>query len=290
MKDIKGFCKLMDISVPEYEHFDYYLEQLCKLDRWKNLREMIVLYEKAEETITDMFDYKIKKSNEIIGFLQGTRAFNELTDDNLLPELPITKNFEYLEDKKYLSIDIRQANWSVLKKYDPQFLNELGDTYEDLLKRFDMPELLKYSKQFRQYIFGNINPKRQAKAQRLITQEIIEKYKHLGLKITCIKNDEVIYSFDSFDDITEILQTLNLTKFKTKLFTIKRIKDFRINVYMDESGRFLHKELAGCNGNQYFLCLKKYILEEPIDIRDLYFRMDGNLAIWSVDELKVELK
>lgn len=290
MKDVKGFCKLMDISVPEFEHFDYYIEQLSKLERWKNLKEMVFLYEETEKIIPDIFEYKIKKSNEIIQFLQKTRAYNELNDDNLLPELPLTKSFEYEEDKRYLSIRIKQADWITIKKYDPQFLNELGDSYENLLKKFELPEIFLYSKQFRQYIFGNINPKRQNKAQRLIIQEIIEKYKHLGLEIICIKNDEVIYSFNSFDDITEITQTLDLNRFKTKLFTIKRVQDFRINLYMNESGYVLYKELAGCSGNQYFLYLKKYILEEPIDIRDLYFRIEGNSAIWNIDELKVELK
>ena len=35
--------------------------------------------------------------------------------------------------------------------------------------------------------------------------------------------------------------------------------------------------------------LKKYIFNEPCDIRDLYFRMDGDLAIWNVDGLNIEL-
>lgn len=290
MKDIKGFCKLMDINVPEFQHFDYYINQLCKLERWKNLKEMIRLYEKAEEVIPDMLEYKIEKTNQIVNFLQGTRAFSELNDDNLLPDLPTTKSFEYLEGKKYLSIDIRQANWIVFKKYDPEFLNELGDTYENLLKKFDVLEIFLYSKQFRQYIFGNINPKRHGRAQRLMVQEIIEKYKHLGLEIICIKNDEVVYSFDSFDDITEITKTLDKSRYKTKIFSIERVEDFRIHSHMNEVGGFLHKELAGCGGNRYFLCLKKYILNEQLDIRDLYFRVDGNSAIWNIDELKLELK
>ena len=36
--------------------------------------------------------------------------------------------------------------------------------------------------------------------------------------------------------------------------------------------------------------LKKFIFDEPIDIRDLYFRMDGSLAIWHDEGLKLELK
>ncbi len=289
MKDVKGFCKLMDISVPEYEHFDYYINQFSKLEKWKNIKDLIKIYEESEEKYGNLYEYRLKKSNEIINYLKSTRAYNELQDDNLIPDYPTTKNFEYSEDKKYISIDIKKANWIVLKKYDPEFAPELGDSYEDFIAKFDVPEIFNHSKQLRQYIFGNINPKRQGKAQRVITQSILNKYNHLNLEIACIKNDEVIYSFESFDQIEEILTTVDREIFKIKLFTVKRVKDFRINTFLSESGAELYKEMVGCNGNQFFMNLKNHIFEEPLDIRDLYFRIDGSLAIWNVEGLKISL-
>ena len=289
MRDVKGFCKLMDISVPEYEHFDYYINQFSKLEKWKNIKKLIKIYEEAEEKYGDLYEYRLKKSNEIIEYLKNTRAYNELQDDNLLPDLPTTKNFEYSEDKKYISIDINKANWVVLKKYDPEFAPELGDSYEDFISKFDVPEIFNHSKQLRQYIFGNINPKKQGKAQRVVTQSILNKYNHLNLDIACIKNDEVIYSFESFNQIEEILTSVDREIFKIKLFTVKRVQDFRINTFLSESGEELYKEMVGCNGNQFFMNLKNHIFEEPLDIRDLYFRMDGSLAIWNVDKLKISL-
>jgi len=289
MRDVKGFFKLMDISVPSYEHYDYYVEQLSKTEKWKNIKELIKLFEDAEEKYGDLYEYRFKKANEIIEYLKNTRAYNELIYDNLIPDYPTTKSFEYSEHKKYLSIDIRKANWVVLKKYDPEFAPELGNSYDDFISKFDVPEIFNHSKQLRQFIFGNINPKRQGKAQRVIVQDLIDRYAHLNLDIACIKNDEIIYSFDTLDQITEILNSVDTEKFKTKLFTVKRIEDFRINTYLSESGEVLYSEMVGCNGNLFFLYLKKYILNEPLDIRDLYFRMDGNLAIWSVEGLKVSL-
>ncbi len=289
MKDIKGFCKLFDLNVTDYDEFDYYIEQLSKVDRWKNLKELIVLFEKAEEDFGDLFEFRIKKSNEIIEFLQSTRAYHELNDDNLLPDYPITKTFQYEEGVNYLSVDIKKANWVVLKKYDPIFMNELGNSYDELLDKFGIPELFRHSKQFRQYIFGNVNPRRQGKAQRVIIEDFINRFKHLNLNIACIKNDEVIYTYNDISDISEILETIDRELFKIKLYTVKKVQDFRINFYTDEKGNYIHKEMIGCNGNQFFLYLKKYLLEEPLDIRDLYFRMDGNIAIWKVDGLKVEL-
>lgn len=289
MRDIKTFVKLFDLNVPEFEHFDYYIEQYSKLERWKNLPELIRLYEMFENEVDDVYQYKIDKSNQIIDFLKTTRAYNELNDDNLIPDLPFTKNFEYSEDRKYLSIDVNLANWTVLKKYDPEFLNELGDSYRELLRRFGVNPIFYNSKQFRQYIFGNLNPKRQTKAQRVIIEELIQKLSKYQLEIVCIKPDEVIYVFDEISEISEIINNLDIEKFKYKIFTIKRCEDFRINSFYDNLGNSTHSDLSGCNGNKYFIYLKKYIFNEPLDIRDLYFRIDGDLAIWNIEGLKTEL-
>ncbi len=80
-----------------------------------------------------------------------------------------------------------------------------------------------------------------------------------------------------------------MSRFKIKIFTIEKVEDFRIDYVVDESENLLYKEIVGCNGNRFFLLLKKYVFNEPLDIRDLYFRMDGNMAVWRVDNLNVNL-
>jgi hypothetical protein len=290
MKDIKGFCKLFDINIPEYSEFDYYINQLSKTWRWKNIKDLIKLYQEAESEINDIYQFRMDKSNEIIDFIRSTRAFSELNDDNLINDYPTTKNFTYDSSKRYLSVDIKMANWTTLKRYDPDFLNELGNSYEELLEKFGLSEIFKYSKSLRQYIFGNLNPKRQIKFQRKIIEDLIQEYKHLNLKTVCIKNDEIIWEIDCNQKLNNILSTIDNNLFKTKLFEVDRVDDFKIHSYYDNLGKFLYKEMVGCNGNLFYINLKKYILDEEIDIRDLYFRMDGNLAIWNYEGLKLELK
>lgn len=289
MKDIKGFCKLFDLSIPEHSEFEYYVDLFSKIKKFSHIPEMIPLFREAENQLGDLQEYRYKKAEEIIQFLQKTRAFEELNDDNLLPDLPVTKNFQYSEEKFYFSVDMKSANWQILKNYDPPFLNELGDSYQEFLKKFEVPQVFWHSKQFRQFIFGNINPKRQIRAQRVQIQRVIEQFKSSNLPIEILKNDEVVWSFEDWNSPKEIIQQLDPEKYKWKIFKVQRIDDFRINHHYDLDGNFQYKELVGCNGNLFFYFLKKYILQEPLDIRDLYFRSDGNLAIWKIDGLKVEL-
>lgn len=289
MKDIKSFCKMFDLNVPSFDEFDYYKNQFSRLDRWKNLDELIKLYESAESEIVDMFEYRMNKIDEIITFIKSTRAYNDMVDDNLIPDYPTNKGFEYSEGVNYLSVDLRMANWQAMKKYDPDFINELGDTYSVLLNKFDVPEIFHKSKHFRQYIFGNLNPKRQIKMQRVLVQDVINALQKHGLKIECVKNDEVIYSFDNIEDVREIIEGLDGDDFMVRAFTIKKVENFRINQYLcKDSGEILHSEPVGCNGHKFFMYLKKYIFNEPYDIRDLYFRMDGELAIWNTEKLKLK--
>ena len=91
------------------------------------------------------------------------------------------------------------------------------------------------------------------------------------------------------DDVVEIIQGLRDSIFKCKAFTIRKIEDFRINDYIDVDTSNISSDIVGCNGHKYFINLKKYVFNEDLDIRDLYFRMDGDLAIWNMDNLKVEL-
>lgn len=289
MRDIKGFCKLFEINIPDYNHFDYYIDQLSKLEKWKDVRNLLELYLLAEGEVGDVFDFKVQKSNQIIDFIKSTRAYAELNDDNLIPDLPTTKNFSYNDKSWYLSVDIRMANWYILKKYDPDFLNELGDSWEGLLNRFGMPEVFHHSKSLRQFIFGNLNPKRQIKAQRVVIQELINRLEPLQLSIACVKNDEVIFELDDISIVEKILSEVDTKIFKTKLYKVERVDDFRINHYYNPSGSLLYKDLVGCNSHIFYLNLKKLILLENIDIRDLFFRMDGNLAIWNYEGLKLEL-
>lgn len=288
MKDIKGFVKLFDFNIPDYNHFDYYISQLSKLKQWSNIYDLVELYKDFEKNCDDVLKYKIEKSNQIIEHIRNSHAYQEIICHPMI-DLPTTKNFVYEEDKIYVSIDIIKANYSILKKYDPAHINDLGDSYEDLLAKFDVHPIFNHSKEFRQFIFGNLNPKRQIKAQREVIEELRKSLSHLGLEEICVKSDEIIYAVDSFETAELLSQLVDSNKFKLRVYKVERIEDFRLNTYYDVLGNELEKALVGCNGTRYYIYLKQLILNEALDIRDLLFKADGNVAIWYIEGLKVEL-
>ena len=288
MKDPKSFVKLFDLNVPVIEHLDYYINQMSKTQKYKDIRHFLSLYEESEVEIDDAYEFRKNKSQEIIEFIKGTNAYNELCYDKNLIDYPTAKSIEYLEEIKYFSIDLRSANWVALKHYDPSHINELGNDYIDFLSKFNLPKVFLHSKYLRQFIFGNVNPKRLIKVQRHLIQEMVRKYQD-KLQVEGVRNDEVIFSFNDFKEIESIYGEIDHDKYKTKIFTIERVEDFRIDTSYNVFGEILHKEMMGVDGTLFYIKLKEYITGEELDIRDLYFKSNGRKAIWVIDNLKVEL-
>ena len=288
MKDPKSFVKLFDLNVPVIEHLDYYIDQMSKTQKYKDIKHFLSLYQESEMEISDAYEFRKNKSQEIIDFIKGTNAYNELCYDKNLIDYPTAKSIEYVEGVKYLSIDLRSANWVALKHYDPPHINELGNDYIDFLSKFNLPKVFLHSKYLRQFIFGNVNPKRLIKVQRNLIQEMVRKYQD-DLQVEGVRNDEVIFSFNDFSEIKDIYNQINHDRYKTKIFTINRVEDFRIDNLYDIDGNLVHREMMGVDGTLFYIKLKEYITGEELDIRDLYFKSNGRKAIWVIDNLKVEL-
>jgi len=288
MKDPKSFVKLFDLNVPVIEHLDYYIDQMSKTQKYKDIKHFLSLYQESEMEIDDAYEFRKNKSQEIIEFIKGTNAYNELCYDKNLIDYPTTKSIEYIEGVKYFSIDLRSANWVALKHYDPPHINELGNNYIDFLSKFNLPKVFLHSKYLRQFIFGNVNPKRLIKVQRNLIQEMVRKYQG-DIQVEGVRNDEVIFSFKNFSEIKDIYNQIDHDKYKTKIFTINRVEDFRIDNLYDIDGNLFHREMMGVDGTLFYIKLKEYITEESLDIRDLYFKSNGRKAIWVIDNLKVEL-
>ena len=285
MRDVKSFCKLFDLNVPSYEDFDYYRSLYRRVERHSDIDELVAMYEELEETVDDMFAYRVECTSKLVDYIESTRAFNDLNLDPMVPDLPVNKSFEFKEGRYYVSFDLSKANWQAVKSYDPDFLNELGESWEALVDSLGIPPLFARSKQLRQYVFGNLNPKRLMKVQRRMIQSLIDSLPTPD----CVKHDEVILSFDDLGTADKFATLYAPHNFKSRVFTVDVRVGYRINNYLDGNGNVCDREPVGCNGHRYFMVLKQDVFGEPLDVRDLYFRLEGDLAIWKVPGLNVNI-
>ncbi len=317
IRDVRSFCKLFDMNVPSYEDLGYYLgiyDRLGPRIAGRNgVSALVDLFLDMEAEVGDPYEYKLKKGDEAVSFLKSTRAFEELNDDNLIKDLKVDREVRLEAGKRYVSVDLRMANWQALKRYDPPFLNELGDTYADFLAKVGAHPALLESKHFRQFVFGHANPKRQVRAQRAIVQELIdllggkdgvafrEEHGLSPLVLEFVKFDEAIFSYSDPADLMQLNMPGKKADFRMTPFEVEFVEDFRIHSIWSMPGEVMtasefgqkvvpsHREIVGCSGHRFFMQAKRHILREPLDERDLYFRMDGNLAVWKVDGMGISL-
>jgi hypothetical protein len=285
MKDVKNFCKLFDLSVPSYDEFDYYRSMYKRIGRHSDIDNLITMYEEVENSVGDMLKYRVDNSERLVNYIKSTRAFTDLNLDPMIPDLPVNKSFTYEEGKYYVSFDLIKANWQAVKKYDPDFINEMSDSWESLVSGMDMHPIVSRSKQLRQYVFGNLNPKKLMKVQRHIVEDLV-----LSLSgVVCIRYDEVVLVRETFEAAKLLVDSVSDDRFRASIFMVNQYDGFRINSYFDNSGVVVDREPVGCNGHKYFMTLKTHIFDEALDVRDLYFRMDGELAMWVLPEIDVKI-
>lgn len=281
MKDIKGFSKLFKINIPYQKEWKYYIDEYSKFPGFEDIKQKLNLYQELEDEI-DIFSVKKEKSNEIIKFIKNTKAYGLMNSDNNIPSLYTNKTIKYQSGFKYISIDIKKANYKSIKKYN--LYGELPDSYDKLLDMFDVPELFKQSKSFRQFIFGNLNPKRQRRVQRNMVEEVIKLIGN-SLELHLVSHDEVIYKFEDYSQLGDIVKLIS-DDFRYTLFYVDEVEDFKIRNFFDISGNFIKRDLFGCPGNRFILNTKKYITNGKLDLRDFYFVSNDRLAIWNDDKLK----
>jgi len=285
IRDIKSFTKMFQLNIPHDDHFDYYIDQLSKTEKYKNIKRFRDEFIQLESERDDLYGFRMDKMQLVINFIKDSHPYMEMIHDKNLLDLPMNRNFSYSDGVNYISVDMVQANWNSLKKYD-QF-NYLGDSYKDLLLKFDFPGIFCESKSMRQYIFGNVNPRLQQKVERNIIQEIIREFSD-DFQVERVQHDEVIFSFDKFEDLAPF-KDLDSKRWRLKVFTVNRREDGKVKTIYDTDGVELYKELVGIPGNIFYMKNKEYITGEKLDIRDLYFKNDGRVGVWNVPQLKIKL-
>lgn len=146
-------------------------------------------------------------------------------------------------NKYFISIDIKSANWTCLKK----FCNDFNGTWSDFVLQFTASKFIAESKYFREYVFGELGSKKLDKfipefifeiEQSIINKlnedsDVVDKLKNFH-KVSCTK-DEIIYQLDGlenvqmlFDFVNNIANALDPTQsiYRVELFELKQLTPY----------------------------------------------------------------
>jgi len=201
--------------------------------------------------------------------------------------------------KTFLSIDIKQANFSVLNYKCPTLFN--GQSWQEYITKFTKSKFIAESKFFRELILGSIGFQ---KVSNIIQAQIIEAI-HLivtqdfNLKIVMKRGDEVVYEIGA-DLLADVDFGIKINKLYETISSQQYGKIFHLQVFklenMGNKPYFIKKFIwnssnIGSVNEQLryhieFKCIpKKFIIQalrkylnQPVKNEELYFIDDGVLA------------
>lgn len=283
----KSLEKTFGIRIPIDEHKEYYVETLLKSKSYEKLENDIKLFEDFENSL---IDGETEKSIKYKLMEYSVSHFIEIFSDKINKWCPIhdfilEKNeFKPEHGKTYISFDVKQANWTVIKYF--LGLKDYPSWEEYTETKLGFPKVFSNSKPLRQAILGQVvNPKKYTRMQEYLTYIHLDRIKSIlpNYKIAFINSEEICLEIEKDDEDT--ISLLNIVKFETPM----KVDIYRVDIHENfgdivvvkshytESFDFLYKDMYAVNGNRFYLHFKTLILGEEIDDRDLLFRLENKI-------------
>ena len=283
-----------DFKIPYEKLADYYISLLIPYS--ERLQIQFHDFSDLKKEHPDCVRYKFQKFDEILAYFKTNNwDLNSIDKDaSMLNAGYSTKEFgDYKPDKFYLSIDLKEANWQSFKY--GLGLTHLPDFETWTCRTFDLHPAIARSKSFRQYIFGNTNPKRLQRIQESIMKMVYEGLEIWQQNVVSKKSDELLLEFDTLTSVDNFFNIffLNLPfhreskfEFKYTWFMVTEHQNFdefvRIKEkYTNESySQLQERQLMAVPGNRFFMHYKTLILKQELCEWDTLFVVDKKLATW----------
>ena len=291
----KRFCKDCNLPINLFDE-PYFTQRLKALDvQFDCVKKFDTFCADLEkyDTEQEYFEYYNTVKDSVINMIKDNTEYMKFLNDDFADVRVVTKNITlgnknlYIEgnqDKTFISIDMKKANFSALRHYSPAIFKNV-ETWEQYIGFFTPSEHIRNSKYIRQVILGACNPKRQITYERyLMTMLYLHIKSELDGKVSfySLGNDEIIISVAgtsvSAKEIKAAIATCpqkigELVRFE--MFDLQKVGDYGwMKVIYDEPERVEFKTI---NADIYHQIVKHY-WNMPITENDLVFRYNGVLA------------
>lgn len=187
--------------------------------------------------------------------------------------------------KTFVSIDLKQANFTILHMYDPEIFNGCN-TWYDYISGYTDFEHIRTSKYIRQVVLGACNPGRQIHFEEIVMKDLAQKLidRFPTINIYSVNVDEILVEIDHGSDqvtisgIHDFIDKSFLSeKVKVDSFILRKLNGIEGYVKVRIGDPDKEVEFKCINGEIYHQLLLHY-MDMPISENDLVFYHDGKLA------------
>lgn len=272
--DAQHIAKNFNIKIPYILNPEYYIDLLSKSSEYSNLKNDIDEFNHSNIT------NKSKLRQLAIDRLKILFEQKFQLEDNAYVVYLEEKEFKPINGETYLSIDVREANWTISNYL---LTNEKRTWFEYVVSEFDFPASLAKSKGLRQDIMGNVvNPRKFTRLQKYITKINLDKVLEFVSfdKIASINAEEIIINVGDDKDLVFNLKNIDYqVKTRKTLFKVDIEQNFGDNVivksFLDDDYNLLYKSLWKVDGHRFYLHFKTLILNEDLSEYDKIFKYEN---------------
>ena len=189
------------LTSPYFEYFiDLYQEDYGSRTKWEQLQKEIS--ERFSGNPGKYLDHFYNTRNKIITDIESSQEYKDFCEDkeffqrfSIPGEVKCDLYTGAQTGKRFMSIDLKKANFQALRYYNPNLVQN-AKTYQEFIGLYDDSSLLAESKDTRQVIFGKLNAKRQITIEKWMSYSISEYIKDIipeNFKLFSRQTDELIY-------------------------------------------------------------------------------------------------
>ena len=293
---LERFCKDCNIPIKIFKE-PYFTKRLWALDSYYNtwVKWCDFVYELSKyKNEQEYFEEYNRVKEAAMNFIKNSEGYKSfLAEDMNLFSIPsdlnISSNSIYHpsnNDRLFITIDMKQANYSALNYYDPSIFD--NKSWEDFLRKFTNNEHIIKSKYIRQVILGNCDPKRQITFEKYLMYSVLDKI--LNYTVFTIDKTNIV-SFGNDDITIDVTEVLDCNRLYDEIKSLRRFFGFPLEVEMfklikikgtdgyirEPIGSETKRKIKGVDANMMHFVIRK-LNNEEITEDDLVFVHNGRLA------------
>ena len=293
------FCKDCNIPIKLFME-PFFTNRLIALNPFYNsyakYLTFIEEYKKAGyKNEQEYFEEYNKIKDNAMDFIKNNKAYQEfnscdMSKFSINAKLPSNDIYKPSNDgRKFISIDMKKANFSSLYHYNPAIFDNCS-SWEEFISKFTNNQHIKNSKYIRQVILGNCNPKRHITYEKYLTYKLLEYLMAIfDIKVEYFSNDEIVLEYTNNDienKVADFIKANNI-EFRVTRFTLYKIENtdgYYKEIETDNNPIYEFKSLDSFS---LPLVVRAAVGEEPCDL-DNYFIAEGRLAKF-IEPIKINI-
>ena len=286
----KRFCKDCQLPIAVFDN-PYFLERLSILDRITDASAKFYQFCDELQNFKDeqsYFEYYNAVKDVVIDHIKSNDAFIRFnaTPIPAKPKTTVGRTNVYADHndgKQFISIDMRKANFSAMKIFDPNIVDN-ADNWQQFIGQFTEMSHIKESKYVRQVILGACNPKHQIMYESYLMAKLaVSMTQQLGTAFYSVGEDELIIQFkdeNQFQQIEEFIRSYHddmcADNVRVELYSLHKLGTYGWTKLILNT-QPTTRQFKCIDAEIFHQVIKRYY-NIPITDNDLVFYHNGQLA------------